>query len=177
MAKKNNKDMFALLEADLKRMQSVAGNAFMNECKKRMTEGAEKALEMFYDDYPEPDYPKYYNRHHNFFDARTRKSMAFLPYSTSSGGRYYGGIKLTPERIPNVYKSGGRIDNPLEVYDTVMNGFHGLSSVFYDNPPRMAVSPFEYIYDTRDTMIKDLDEIFDNAVNIARKEKYAVLKI
>ena len=32
MAKKNTKDIFALLEADLKRMQSVAGNAFMNEC-------------------------------------------------------------------------------------------------------------------------------------------------
>lgn len=120
-----------------------------------LTKETASAIAAFYADYT----PKYYRRHfYNFQNNSFRKY-----YSNKHGSVYYGGVKLTPSRMADIYQ------NPTEeVFDFVYHGFHGVSSGFvspktFSVTPVMKPSPLELIYKKKDYIVNNIDKYIKNA--------------
>lgn len=124
-----------------------------------LTKEAALAIETFYADYK----PKYYNRHYRNF-----RKNSYTKYYSKSGKWYYGGVRLTPEAMQDIYRSA----TPQEVFDTVYAGFHGAASAIdfgYDarpeaSVPRMWPSPRQMLLNKRDELFKHRQQYINDAV-------------
>lgn len=112
--------------------------------------------------------PKYYYRHNNFNNWKSYKR-----YYKNHGDRFTGGVDLLSSAIPDVYS--GKYSSPLEVFNRVYNGFHGLSSANLAIPPAMDPSPNERILDKKDAILSDYSKYENNAAQKAKNDTYNYL--
>lgn len=182
---KVNKDFFGDLGTELKNLKADVGNYIAGEASNRLSKTANAAIKSFYDDYT----PRNYRRHWQFEDK------AFKPYRNSNGknGKYYGGIRLTPELFDDVYdinkyKVYGMVmgcvigedvtDNPDIDFDSVyaLGGYHGPNSIFNNDPPPTRPDPITQILDELDNIYADGNYLIDQGVAYSKhKRKYKLL--
>lgn len=192
MGKKNkvevNEDFFTQLENELKNFRSDIGNYVAKEASRRLSKAAQAAIKNFYTDYV-PD-PKSYRRHYQF------EKKAFRTYRNANAinGKYYGGIRLTPELFDDVYaidkfKVYGMVmgcvidnsvtDNPDIDFNSIdaLGGYHGPLSIFNDNPPATRPDTITQIFDELDNIYLESDKILDDAIASSKtKRNYKILK-
>lgn len=112
--------------------------------------------------------PIYYLRHENFNNWKSYKR-----YYKNHGDRFTGGVDLLPSAIPDVYS--GSNSSPMEVFERVYGGFHGISSITLGVPPIMDPSPIERILDKKTEILNDYSKYERNASQKAKKDKYIFL--
>ena len=139
-----------------------------------LNEEAITAIAKFYTSYS----PKHYKRHYyNFMDNSFQKY-----YANPHNKIYYGGVKLTPELMDDIYQA-----DTQQVFDTVYAGFHGPASMigignshpdiygvekFYNHPlgdytinvpARMWPSPMQRLLDKKNEIIYNIQDYIDYA--------------
>ena len=190
MAEKNkvtvNKDFFIQLGDEMKNLQNDIGNYVAKEASRRLSDVATEGIKEFYDDYA----PKKYRRHYQF------EKKAFKPYRNWNvrNGKYYGGIRLTPELFDDVYEidkykvygmvmgcviGGSSIDNPDMDFESVdaLGGYHGPLSIFNDDPPPTRPDTISQILDELDSIYDDGNFLLQEGLNYSKsKRKYKILE-
>ena len=130
------------VENYLKERLKEAGRKAAGKIRDEMYTFALTTIAYFYSSYS----PTYYRRHGNFAIPPFKKY-----YQNSHNIVFSGGIELTPDVIPDVYRErrilSADLDSPLEVFQRViMEGMHGVGG------PRTDI-PYERFEEKRD-MIK-----------------------
>lgn len=189
MAKKNkvevNENFFVQLNQELQNLKSDIGNYVAGEASRRLSAVAREAIKDFYEDYS----PKSYRRHYQF------ETKAFRPYRNTNtlNGKYYGGIRLTPELFDDVYAidkykvfgmvmgcviDNSVIDNPDIDFNSIyaLGGYHGPLSIFNNDPPPTRPDPITRIFDELDNIYLEQDALINNAVAQSKsKRNYKLL--
>jgi len=180
-----NKDFFGQLNRELNNLKNDIGNHVAEEAKHRLSAVANKAIKDFYDDY----IPRNYSRHYQF------ETKAFRPYRNTniSSGKYYGGIRLTPELFDDVYeidtyKVYGMVmgcvidnsvtDNPDIDFDSIeaLGGYHGPFSIFNNDPPPTRPDPISQIFDELENIYLEQDILIKDAIAQSKiKRKYKLI--
>lgn len=126
-----------------------------------LTKTAAEAIELFYQNYD----PSSYDRHYYNF-----RENSFEKYYAKSGNYYYGGVKLTPENMEDIYTRDK--GNPQEVFESVYAGFHG-PIVGYMRAgfqiPIMNPSPMDLIVAKRDEIVTNPGKYIQNAKKIVNR--------
>lgn len=130
------------------------------EIRDELTKEAASAIAYFYyENYPDP---KVYERHFQF------EKKSFEKYYAKSGKYYYGGVRLTPEKMDSVYDQS---------VDTVFNsvfylGMHGPIRAYMragNQLPLMRPTPLEWIQKKRDKIIANPQEYIERAKRKLKK--------
>ena len=180
-----DENFFLQLNKELQTFKSDIGNYVAGEASRRLSTAARDAVVAFYNDYD----PIRYKRHGQFHNA-------FKPYrnSNTANGKYYGGIRLTPEAFDDVYNLDkydvyglvmGCIigkdanDNP-EITDIdsiyAAGGYHGPYSFLQNDPPPMRPDPITRIFDELDNIYLEQDLLINNAIaQSVSKRNYKLL--
>lgn len=150
MATSNN---FAKTLQRLRKYTDNVCRATAGGIRDELTQEAASAIAYFYyEDYPNP---KVYNRHFQF------ENNSFEKYYAKSGKYYYGGVRLTPEQMNDVYQQSVDI-----VFDSVYSGLHGPVIAYLragNQLPIMTPSPLERILNKRDEIIQNPQEYIERA--------------
>ncbi len=171
-----------MVKDDLNHLKKSIGKRIAEEIRERLVKAAGIAIESFYNDYR----PDYYHRTYGFI------TNAYKPYYTMSGDYYYGGIRLTPEDLPDVYQTPRREyqNDKYGVYQSVigdyenvdspvfLGGWHGPTYMRRDRfrPFPMRPDPLHLILDERKKIINNPKEIIDKALSNIRKEQFNILE-
>ena len=154
MAKKKIKTINDLRD-EIKRIADKKMVRIAAKIRDDLTETAGSAIQAFYNNYrPGSDgEPLYYQRHYwNFEEHSFQKYYA---HSLSSD-IYYGGVRLTPELMYDVYR-----EDTFEVFTSVYSGYHGPKELYNSYtkriPPIMSPSPRERIILRRDEIKRQLE--------------------
>ena len=160
---------WADIEKDLKKYVGKIMSSAAGKIRDDLTQEAFNAIAYFYTSWS----PEYYHRHYyNFMEKSFEKY-----YSNPHGTIYAGGVKLTPEKMDDIYQ-----DPTQEVFDSVYAGFHGVSSMFV-NPyafyvtPTMKPSPMERILSKRDYIADHINEYIDYGKSRARSQSYSYIEV
>jgi len=127
-----------------------------------LTDEASSSISDFYNDYE----PKYYRRHYYNLKENGFRRYYRNPHNTI----FYGGVELTPEKMDDLYNAP-----PEQVFNTVMDGFHGVASMISSGNadmgfvrqttfvPRMIPSPMDMLLDKRQYIEKNIDKYIEKA--------------
>ena len=156
------------LYKDLKKLGKNFCVGMATEVRDNLTKSAAVAIEMFYQDYD----PDFYHRHYYNFRRKSFRKY----YDNKHGHIVRGGVELSPDAMDDIYQ------DPVEqVFDMVYHGFHGVASgfinkvvpgfkapgfkegdvikpkSFYKIPEVMDPSPLEIIYNSRNNILKQIN--------------------
>jgi len=180
-----DENFFVQLNNELQIFKSDIGNYIAAEASRRLSTAALDATRDFYIDYE----PVRYKRHYQFY--KSGKSKAFKPYRNSNTlkGKYYGGIRLTPESLDDVYEldkydvyglvmgcviGKDATDDPDIVdYDSIyaLGGYHGPYSYLQGDPPPMRPDPITRIFEELDNIYAEQDSLIKKAVTQSTKKR------
>ena len=161
MSKKQKAKSWADVEKEARAYVGKVLSSAAGKIRDDLTEEAFYSITSFYTSYS----PKYYHRHYyNFLENSFEKY-----YSNPHNKIYRGGVKLTPEKLDDLYQ-----DSTREVFDTVYAGLHGPASAItfgyswnnekpkkFEPVPRMVPSPMERILAKRDYIVKNIDDYIE----------------
>jgi hypothetical protein len=153
------------IEKQIEKYARRTCSAAAGKVRDELYKTAQTVISDFYNHYD----PKYYRRHYWNFEENS-----FTKYYDDHGGKsvIYGGIKLTPQSLKNIYEE----KNTQEVFDSVFAGFHGVASMFYTPkkfstiPPRMIPSPRQLLLDKQREIIENQDEYIAYGKSVASRE-------
>lgn len=153
---------------DLKKYSSSVCISLATQVRDEMYKEAQFAIEEFYNDYE----PLYYKRHYNNF----RKNSFEKYYKNPHNSIVRGGIELTPYNMNDLYRADTEY-----VFNLVYLGFHGNVNMFphniYNVPPTMNPSPLDILLDKRESLIKNINDYKDMAINKAKNQQYIFLHV
>lgn len=140
---------------DFKKFSSIVAKNAAIQTRDILTREYRLSIENFYNAYE----PQQYNRGYGLYDS-------FSPYYKNSHGNiFYGGVYISAEKMNDDYH------DPKEyVLDVALQGYHGTSAIV------TYPAPLEHILKYRDYIqVFLLQNIINNAVNIAKKSNYNFL--
>lgn len=161
MATKNSLETFKeLLISDLTKYSENICKILAQDVADILTNETKNAISDFYS-YA----PKYYLRHDNF-------NYSFRRDYKNRSPRFYGGVELLMDSLPDVYK--GTNSDPNSVFWRVYSGYHGIAS-FQGRAPIMNPAPITRILNKRTEIVHNQNKYIDLAENKARQQKYNIL--
>lgn len=132
-------------------------NAIMSNAtgkiRDELFEEAQSGVNNFYADYS----PSSYHRHYY-----NLMSNAFEKYYAHAGDRWYGGIRLTPGSMDDIYYKNSHPVSGSEVFHTAFEqGWHGPPE--YTPVPPMGQPPKEQVERKRDEIVANIQSYIDGA--------------
>lgn len=130
------------------------------DVKSYLLDAAASAIEAFYNSYT----PISYHRH--YWNFRQNSYTGY--YKNPHNSVIYGGIRLTPEEIRDIYRA-----DTNTVFNGFMAGMHGNimmvgSPEITNIPPMMVVSPLERMLDARDYYVDHIKKMAKPIIKTAK---------